>query len=53
MKLLRQHGVNVEANKEFFDGRALTKAHRRSFGTRTGRSSVVGERINPDVCVVH
>jgi len=53
MKLLKQRGVNVEAGKEFFDGCALAKAQWQSFGTRTGRTSVVGEQINPDVCVVH
>jgi hypothetical protein len=32
------------------DGCALGKAHRQSFGTRAGRTSVVGEQINADVC---
>ena len=50
MKVLKQHGINVEADKEFFDCCALGKAHRQSFGTRTGRKSVVGEQINADVC---
>jgi len=27
MKVLKQHGINVEANKEFCDGCALGKAH--------------------------
>jgi len=40
----------VEADKEFFDGCALGKEHRQSFGTRTGRKGVVGEQINADVC---
>jgi len=35
MKVLKQHGINVEANKEFCDSCALGKAHRQSFGTRT------------------
>jgi hypothetical protein len=50
MKVLKLHGINVEGEKEFFDGCALGKAHRQSFGTREGRKSVVGEKINPDVC---
>jgi len=33
MKVLKQHDINVEANKEFCDGCALGKAHRQSFGT--------------------
>jgi len=28
MKVLKQHGTNVKANKEFCDGCALGKAHR-------------------------
>jgi len=35
MKVLKQHGINVEANKEFCDGCALRKANRQSFGNRT------------------
>jgi len=35
MKVLKQHGINLEANKEFCDGCALGKAHRQNFGTRT------------------
>jgi len=50
MKLLKQQGINVEANKEFYDGCALGKAHWQSFGTRTSRPSIVGEQINADVC---
>jgi hypothetical protein len=50
MKVLKQHGTNVEANKEFCDGCALGKAHWQSFGTRTSPPSVVGEQINADVC---
>jgi hypothetical protein len=50
MKVLKQHGMNVEANKEFCDGCALGKAHRQSFRTRTTRPSIVGEQINADVC---
>jgi len=52
MKVLKQHGNNVEANKEFCDGCALAKAHRQSLGTRTNQPSTVGEQINEDVCVV-
>jgi hypothetical protein len=51
MKVLKQLGINVEANKEFCDGCALRKAHRQSFGTRTSRPIVVGEKIKADVCV--
>ena len=50
MKVLKQHGINVEANKEFCDGCALGKAHRQSFRTQTSRPSIVGEEINADVC---
>jgi len=50
VKMLKQHGMNVEASAEFCDGCALGKAHRRSFGTRTTRPNVVGEQINADVC---
>jgi hypothetical protein len=50
MKVLKQHDINVEANKEFCDGCALGKAHRQSFGTRTNRPSTIGEQINADVC---
>jgi len=46
MKVLKQHGINVQANKEFYDGCALGKAHWQSFGTRTSRPSIVGEQIN-------
>jgi len=35
IKVLKQHGINVEANKEFCDGCALGKAHRQSFRTQT------------------
>jgi hypothetical protein len=35
MKVFKQHGINVEANKEFCDGCAMGKAHRQSFGTWT------------------
>jgi len=52
MKVLKQHGINVKANKEFCDGCALRKAHRQSFGTRTSRPNIVGEQINACVCVV-
>ena len=50
MKVLKQHGINVEATKEFCDGCALGKAHRQSFRTWTTRPSKVGEQINTDVC---
>ena len=50
MKVLKQHGVNVEADKQFFYGCVLGKVHRKSFGTRTGWTSIVGEQINPVVC---
>jgi len=50
MKVLKQLGINVEANKEFCDGCALGKAHRQRLGTRTNQSSTVGEQINADVC---
>ena len=50
MKVLKQHGINVEANKEFCDGCALGRSHCQSFGTRTSRPSIVGEQINADVC---
>jgi len=50
MKVLKQHGINVKANKEFCDGCALGKAQRQSFGTRTSRPNIVGEQINADVC---
>jgi hypothetical protein len=50
MKVLKQHGINVEANKEFCDGCALEKAHRQSLGTRTNRPRIFGEQINADVC---
>jgi hypothetical protein len=43
MKVLQQHGINVEATKEFCDGCALGKAHRQSFGTWTSRPSKAGE----------
>jgi len=45
MKVFKQHGINVEANKELYDGCALGKAHQQSF-----RPSIVGEEINADVC---
>jgi hypothetical protein len=35
MKVLKQHGINVEANKEFCDGCALGKAHQQSFRNQT------------------
>jgi hypothetical protein len=50
MKVLKQHGINVQANKEFYHGCALGKAHRQSFGTRTSRPGIIGEQINADVC---
>jgi hypothetical protein len=50
MKVLKQHGTNVEANKEFCDGCALGKAYQQSLGTRTNRPSTVGEQVNADVC---
>jgi hypothetical protein len=50
MKMLKQHGINMKANKEFCDGCALRKAHRQSLGTPTNRPSTVGEQINADVC---
>ena len=50
MNVLKQHGINVEANKEFCDGCASGKAHWQSLGTRTNRPSTVGEQINADVC---
>jgi hypothetical protein len=50
MKVLKQHDINVEANKEFCDCCALGKAHRQSFETRTNRPSTVGEQINAYVC---
>ena len=50
MKVLKRHGINVEANKEFFDGCALGKARRQSFGTLTSRPSIFGEQINADAC---
>jgi hypothetical protein len=37
MKVLKQHDISVEANKEFCGGCALGKAHRQSIGTRTSR----------------
>jgi hypothetical protein len=49
-KVLKQHGINVKADKEICDGCALGKAHRQSFGTRTTRPNIVGEQINTDVC---
>jgi len=49
MKVLKQHGINVEANKEFCEGCTLGKAHRQSFGTQTSRPSIIGEQINADV----
>ena len=50
MKVLKQHGINVEANQEFCYGCALGKAHRQSFRTWTSRPSTVGDQINADVC---
>ena len=50
LKVLKQHGINVEANKEFCDGCTVGKAHRQSFGTWTTRPSRVGDQINADVC---
>ena len=50
MNVLKQHGINVEANKKICDGCALGKAHRQSLGTRTNRPSTIGEQINADVC---
>jgi hypothetical protein len=52
MKVLKQHGINVKANKKFCDGCALGKAHRQSFGTRTSQRNIVGEQINADVTVL-
>jgi hypothetical protein len=49
MKVLKQHGITVEANKEFCDGCALEKAHWQRFGTQTSRPSIVEEQIN--ICV--
>lgn len=43
MKVLKQQGINVTANKELCDGCALGKVHRYSFGTRTSRLSVAGK----------
>jgi len=48
--VLKQYGINVEANKEFCGGCALGKAHRQSFRTQTSRLSIVGKQINADVC---
>jgi len=31
VKVLKQHGINVEANKEYCDGCALGEANRQSF----------------------
>jgi hypothetical protein len=42
IKVLKQHGINVEANREFCDGCALIKAHRQSLLTRTNRPSIFG-----------
>jgi hypothetical protein len=50
VKVLKQHGISVKANKEFYHGCALGKAHRQSFGTRTSRPNTFGEQINADVC---
>jgi len=50
MKVLKQHDINVETNKEFCDGCALGKAQWQSFGTWTSQPSTVGEQINTDVC---
>jgi transposase InsO family protein len=50
VKVLKQHGMNVEASAEFCDGCALEKAHQRSFGTQTTRPNVIGGQINADVC---
>jgi hypothetical protein len=50
MKVLKQHGINVEANKEFSDSCALGKARQQSSGTQKSRPSVVGKQINADVC---
>jgi transposase InsO family protein len=49
MKVLKQHSINVETNKEFCDGCALGKVHRQSLGTWTNQPSIVGEQINADV----
>jgi hypothetical protein len=50
MKVLKQHGINVKANKESCDGCVLGKAHRQSFGTRTIGPNIVGEQIHANVC---
>jgi hypothetical protein len=50
MKVVEQHGIIVEANKNVCEGFALGMVH--SFETRTSRPSVVREDINADVCVV-
>jgi len=50
MKVLKQHGINMEANKEFSDGCALGTARWQSFRTRKSRPSIVGKQINADVC---
>jgi transposase InsO family protein len=50
MKVLKQNGINVKANKEFCDRCALGKAHRQSFRTRTSQPNIVGKQINADVC---
>jgi hypothetical protein len=49
MKVLKQHGINLEANKKFCDGCALGKACRQRLGTRTNRQIIVGEHMNADV----
>jgi hypothetical protein len=50
MKVLKQHDIDVKADKEFCDWCALGKAHRQSFGTWTTRPNIVGKQINADVC---
>jgi len=50
MKLLKQHVINVEANKESCDGCALGIGHQQGFGTQTSRPNMVAEQINADVC---
>jgi hypothetical protein len=50
MKVLKQHDINVKANKEFCDWCALGKAHWQSFRTRTSRPNT--ENRLTQMCVV-
>lgn len=50
MKVLKQHGINVEANKVFCNSCTLEKIHRQRIGPQTSRTSIVGEQVNTDVC---